>query len=46
MVYYHCVGFQEMREKAAREVKRVLQGGAPRNCVNLAHMKNPRNAKQ
>jgi len=27
--------FIEMRQKAAMEVKRVLTGGKPRNCVNL-----------
>jgi len=31
--------FIEMREKAALEVKRVLQGEKPRNCVNLSYIK-------
>jgi len=30
----------EMREKAALEVKRVLLGGKPRNCVNLSYIKD------
>jgi len=29
----------EMREKAALEIKRVLEGGKPRNCVNLSFLK-------
>lgn len=32
--FYSDEGFREMRVKAALEVKRVLQGEAPRNCVN------------
>lgn len=32
--FYSDEGFVEMRTKAALEVKRVLQGAAPRNCVN------------
>lgn len=35
-----------MREKAAREVRRVLEGGVPRNCVNLAYVKDPRNSQK
>jgi len=31
----------EMRQKAAMEVKRVLTGGVPRNCVNLQYLKKP-----
>lgn len=31
-----------MRTKAALEVQRVLQGGAPRNCVNGVFLAHPR----
>jgi len=34
--------FVEMRQKAAMEIKRVLQGGQPRNWVNKQYFKNPR----
>ncbi len=32
--FYSDEGFEEMRTKAAMEVKRVLLGQKPRNCVN------------
>ncbi|ELR10910.1 C-terminal-binding protein family protein [Acanthamoeba castellanii str. Neff] len=38
--FYSDEGFIEMRTKAALEVKRVLQGGAPRNCVNKQWIKS------
>jgi len=34
--------FVEMRQKAALEIKRVLQGGIPKNFVNKQFFKNPR----
>ncbi len=35
--FYSEAGLREMREKAAREVGRVLRGQAPLNCVNAAY---------
>lgn len=32
--FYSPEAFYEMREKAAKEVKRVLEGESPQNCVN------------
>jgi len=43
--FYSDQGFVEMREKAAMEVKRVLAGDPPRNCVNRQHLVNPRNVQ-
>jgi len=39
--FYSDQSFEEMREKAAREVKRVLEGGVPRNFVNSQFIQNP-----
>lgn len=36
--FYSEQGLVEMRTKAAREVRRVLEGGAPRNCVNRSYL--------
>jgi len=37
--FYSDEGFIEMRTKAALEIKRVLEGSAPRNCVNKLWMR-------
>jgi len=40
--FYSVEGFQEMRDKGAHEARRVLQGDAVRNPVNLHCLVNPR----
>jgi len=37
--FYSEEGWREMREKAAMEIKRVLDGGEPRNAVNKQYFK-------
>ena len=37
--FYSDQGYVEMRTKAAQEVRRVLEGKPPRNCVNAADLK-------
>lgn len=40
--FYSIEGFEEMRTKAAEEVRRMLLGQQPRNLVNRAQLVNPR----
>ena len=42
VAYYSVEGFDEMRSKGAREARRVLEGEAVRNPVNVAWLKGPR----